>query len=101
VPGHRSQAGEGSGGRSSARSTGAGITHKRTRPYRPQINGKVERYNRILLEEWAYARRYTSATERRDTLAGWLRTYKYHRAHTALGGKPPASRVPYLPGQNS
>ncbi|MEZ0110990.1 transposase InsO family protein [Catenulispora sp. EB89] len=79
--------------------TAAGITHKRTRPYRPQTNGKVERYNRTMLEEWAYARPYTSETERRDALAGWLHAYNHHRAHTALGGKPPASRVPNLSGQ--
>ena len=77
----------------------AGITHKRTRPYRPQTNGKVERYNRTMLEEWAYARPYTSETERRNALAGWLHTYNHHRAHTALGGKPPANRVPNLTGQ--
>jgi transposase InsO family protein len=78
-----------------------GIAHKRTRPYRPQTNGKVERYNRTLMDEWAYARPYTSEQERRDALAGWLHTYNHHRAHTALGGQPPASRVPNLTGQNS
>ncbi|MFE7129661.1 IS481 family transposase [Streptomyces sp. NPDC057638] len=77
----------------------AGITHKRTRPYRPQTNGKVERLNRTLLEEWAYARPYHSETERRAAFPQWLHTYNHHRGHTALAGKPPASRVPNLTGQ--
>lgn len=78
-----------------------GITHKRTRPYRPQTNGKVERYHRTLADEWAYAHPYTSETERRAALPDWLHTYNNHRGHTALGGHPPASRVPNLSGQNS
>ncbi|MEV6341738.1 IS481 family transposase, partial [Nocardia vinacea] len=77
----------------------AGITHKRIRPYRPQTNGKVERFNRTLLDEWAYARPYQSDTERRTALTEWLHTYNHHRGHTALGGHPPASRVPNLSGQ--
>jgi transposase InsO family protein len=79
--------------------TAAGIVHKRTRPYRPQTNGKVERFNRTLTDEWAYARLYRSETERRSALPGWLHTYNHHRGHTALGGLPPASRVPNLSGQ--
>ncbi|MBC6451748.1 IS481 family transposase, partial [Actinokineospora xionganensis] len=79
--------------------TAAGITHKRIRPYRPQTNGKVERFNRTLLDEWAYARPYQSETERREALPHWLHTYNHHRGHTALGGQPPASRVPNLTGQ--
>jgi transposase InsO family protein len=78
----------------------AGITHKRIRPYRPQTNGKVERFNRTLLDEWAYARPYTSETERRAALDPWLHTYNHHRGHTALKGLPPASRVINLSGQN-
>ncbi|WP_404868802.1 IS481 family transposase [Kitasatospora griseola] len=81
--------------------TRAGITHKRTRPYRPQSNGKVERFNRTLLDEWAYARPYRTEQERRDAYPAWLHTYNHHRGHTALAGKPPASRVPNLTGQNS
>jgi transposase InsO family protein len=80
--------------------TAAGIAHKRTRPFRPQTNGKVERYHRTLLDEWAYARPYASETERRAALAPWLHIYNHHRGHTALGGLPPASRVPNLTGQN-
>ena len=78
-----------------------GITHKRTRPYRPQTNGKAERFNRTLLDEWAYARPYRSETERRTAFGSWLHTYNHHRGHTALGGSPPASRVPNLSGQNT
>ncbi|HEY6425025.1 MAG TPA: IS481 family transposase [Pseudonocardiaceae bacterium] len=69
--------------------TTAGITHKRTRPYRPQTNGKVERFNRTLLDEWAYAHPYASETQRRDAFPDWLHTYNHHRGHTALGGLPP------------
>lgn len=75
------------------------ITHKQTRPYRPQTNGKVERFNRTLLDEWAYARPYHSEAERRAAYTDWLHTYNHHRGHTALGGHPPASRVPNLSGQ--
>ncbi|BFU41930.1 IS481 family transposase [Krasilnikovia sp. MM14-A1004] len=80
--------------------TDAGIAHKRTRPYRPQTNGKVERYNRTMLDEWAYARAYHTEAERREALPAWLHSYNHHRGHTALNGRPPASRVPNLLGQN-
>jgi Integrase core domain len=72
-----------------------------TRPYRPQTNGKVERYHRTLADEWAYARPYQSETERRTALDPWLHTYNHHRGLTALGGLPPASRVTNLSGQNT
>ena len=73
--------------------------HKRTRPYRPQTNGKVERFHRTLATEWAYARPYSSETARRRALPAWLHLYNHHRHHTALGGLPPASRVTNLSGQ--
>ncbi|WP_406817863.1 IS481 family transposase [Mycobacterium sp. M23085] len=77
------------------------IEHRRTRPYRPQTNGKVERFHRTLADEWAYARLYTSDTERCEQFPIWLHTYNHHRGHTALGGQPPATRVPNLSGQNN
>jgi transposase InsO family protein len=78
-----------------------GIKHRFIRPYRPQTNGKVERFNRTLLEEWAYAAVFTSSRERADVLPGWLHTYNHHRSHTALDGQPPISRVNDLPGHYS
>ncbi|WP_156524963.1 integrase core domain-containing protein, partial [Nocardia pseudobrasiliensis] len=75
------------------------VVHKRTRPYRPQTNGKVERFHRTLAEEWAYARLYRSDAERCTTFTSWLHTYNHHRGHTALGGQPPASRITNLSGQ--
>ncbi|MGB3325922.1 MAG: IS481 family transposase [Mycolicibacterium fortuitum] len=77
------------------------IKHRRTRPYRPQTNGKVERFHRTLADEWAYARLYTSDTERCAEFPTWLHYYNHHRGHTALGGQTPASRVPNLSGQYS
>lgn len=84
-----------------AQTLGEHITHKRTRPYRPQTNGKVERFNRTTLEEWAYAQPYTSEAERAACFNNWLHTYNHHRGHTALGGKSPADLVPNLRGQNT
>jgi len=76
-------------------------THKRTRPYRPQTNGKVERYHRTLLVEWAYVRPYSSERARVAALRRWQHIYNHHRHHTALGGRPPISRVTNLPAQHS
>ena len=77
------------------------VEHRRTRPYRPQTNGKVERFHRTLADEWAYARLYRSDTERCEQFPIWLHTYNHHRGHTALGGQPPATRVPNLSGHYS
>jgi transposase-like protein len=74
------------------------IEHRFTRPYRPQTNGKVERFNRTLLEEWAYLRPYDSETERAAAFGGFLHLYNHHRGHSALGGQPPITRVNDLPG---
>jgi transposase InsO family protein len=76
-----------------------GIIVKKTRPYRPQTNGKIERFHRTMSDGWAYARHYMSETERRDALAGWLHEYNHHRPHSAIGGKPPISRLTNLPDQ--
>ncbi len=80
-----------------------GAQPRRIRPYRPQTNGKAERFNRTLLEEWAYARPFTSSSDRAEALPGWLHTYNHHRTHTALEGQPPISRIPVndLAGHNS
>jgi transposase InsO family protein len=76
-----------------------GITHKRTRPYRPQTNGKLERFHRTLAEGWAYARFYDTEAERRAALPGWLHFYNHHRTHSAIGGTP-FSRLNNLPGHH-
>ncbi len=70
-----------------------GATGKLTRIYRPQTNGKVERFNRTLQTEWAYRRVYTTNTRRANALPAWLKEYNHHRPHTALAGQPPISRL--------
>jgi transposase InsO family protein len=77
-----------------------GVAHKRTRPYRPQTNGKIERFHRTLADGWAYAHRYDSEAARRQALPAWLHSYNHHRAHSAIGGLPPISRLNNLPGHH-
>jgi transposase InsO family protein len=72
-----------------------------TRCRRPQTNGKVERFNRTLLEEWAYVRPYAGNQDRAALLPGWLHMYNHHRSHTALGGGSPFDRVKHLCGNYS
>ena len=76
------------------------IEPKRTRPYRPQTNGKIERFHRTLADGWAYARLYGSETERQAALPGWLHFYNHHRIHSAISGTP-YSRLNNLPGHHS
>ena len=73
-----------------------GIRHLRTRPYRPQTNGKAERFIRSMLGEWAYGAIYRNSAERSAALDGWLWTYNHRRRHRALGRKPPATRLAEL-----
>ena len=72
------------------------ISPRWTRPWRPQTNGKVERFHRTLLEEWAYQQPYTSETERQAAFTDWLDWYNFHRPHTGIGGATPANRVTNL-----
>ena len=70
-----------------------GTTVKKTRPRRPQTNGKVERFHRILLEEWAYIRHWDSETQRHHAYAGFIHFYNHHRPHGSLGWATPASII--------
>jgi transposase InsO family protein len=74
------------------------LKHKRTRPYRPQTNGKVERFHRTLTAGWAFRRLYLSESARRNALPAWLHEYNHHRLHSAIGRTTPISRLTNLPG---
>jgi transposase InsO family protein len=69
------------------------IRHTRTRPRRPQTNGKAERFIQTILREWAYARLYASSDERASTLPTWISHYNYRRPHGSLSHQPPATRL--------
>jgi transposase InsO family protein len=73
-----------------------GVRHLRTRPYRPQTNGKAERFIRTLQNGWAYGYIYRSSNERTRALDGWLWHYNHQRRHSALSNQPPASRTNLL-----
>ena len=81
--------------------TQLGVTMKKTRPYRPQTNGKIERFHRTLADGWAFAKFYPSESARRAALPAWLHHYNHHRPHTATGNHPPISRLTNLSGQYS
>jgi len=66
-----------------------------TRPYRPQTNGKAERFIQTLLREWAYGRPYATSRERHAALGSWLHSYNHHRPHGALANATPAERLPH------
>jgi transposase InsO family protein len=74
------------------------IEHRYIKPHCPAQNGKVERFNRTLLEEWAYVRVYRSDTARNRALDRWLHLYNHHRAHSSLRGQAPMDTVSNLPG---
>jgi transposase InsO family protein len=73
-----------------------GIKHLRTRPHRPQTNGKAERFIRTLLQGWAYGPIYGTSRERTNALDGWLWHYNHRRRHSALGHRPPVTRTNLL-----
>jgi transposase InsO family protein len=71
----------------------AGIRHKRTRPYTPRTNGKAERFIQTSLREWIYATPFETSNDRTAAMPAWLCDYNTTRPHSALGGKPPISKL--------
>jgi transposase InsO family protein len=75
-----------------------GIRHRRTRPYRPQTNGKAKRFIRTMLAGWAYGAIYASSAQRTAALDGWIYRYNHHRRHSAIGRQPPINHLNNLLG---
>jgi transposase InsO family protein len=76
------------------------ITPKRTRPYRPQTNGKIERFHRTLVEGWAFKKFYNSESARLAALPAWVHQYNHHRPHSAIGKQAPITRLDNLAGHH-
>jgi len=76
------------------------IKHLRTKAYRPQTNGKVERFHQTMAREWAYGLSYRSSQHRQKALPHWLEHYNTRRPHSGIGNRPPSSRVHNLRGQD-
>jgi transposase InsO family protein len=77
-----------------------GVTPKKTRPYRPQTNGKIERFHRTLAEGWAFKKFYSSESARLAALPAWVHEYNHHRPHSAIGRRPPITRLTNLAGHH-
>ena len=69
------------------------IRHLTTQPYRPRTNGKIERFHQTMGREWAHGRSYPSSAHRASLLGDWLEHYNHRRPHSAIGNRPPISRV--------
>jgi transposase InsO family protein len=78
-----------------------GIRHLTTQPYRPRTNGKIERFHQTMGREWAHGRSYPSSAHRASLLKDWLEHYNHRRPHSAIGDRPPISRVQNVRGQDS
>ena len=78
-----------------------GITAKKIRPYRPQTNGKIERFHRTLADGWAFKTFYPSEADRLAALPGWIHQYNHHRPHSAIGKVAPITRLDNLAGHHS
>ena len=81
--------------------TELGITAKKTRPYRPQTNGKIERFHRTLAEGWAFKKFYNSESARLAALPAWVHDYNHHRPHSAIGKAAPITRLDNLAGHHT
>ena len=81
--------------------TDLGVTHKRTRPYRPQTNGKIERFHRTLVGGWAFKKFYNSESARLAALPSWIHHYNHHRPHTAIGKAAPITWLNNLAGHHN